>query len=139
MEFIEINWLLKYTENFRSSHGSISINSCTELNKTQFFPVNIVNFPFAKFMAQSHAKHFFRSTSECYVSVDLSTVSKKKNYFNKVMFQLFENHLWDNTIFPFLSFSKPKILRQNFISFFWSSYSFWDEAMFHFLLLKFVK
>ena len=30
-------------ENVRSSQGFISVNSCTELSKAQFFPASIVN------------------------------------------------------------------------------------------------
>ena len=42
MECIELNRLCKHMGKVRSSQASISINSCTELSKTQFFPVNIV-------------------------------------------------------------------------------------------------
>ena len=38
---IELNWLCKHMEKVRISQASISINSCTELSKTQFFPEGI--------------------------------------------------------------------------------------------------
>ena len=37
MEYIEINWLLKYMNKVRSSQAYISIDSCTELSKKQFY------------------------------------------------------------------------------------------------------
>ena len=37
MEYIEINWLLKYMNKVRSSQAYISIDSCTELSKNQFY------------------------------------------------------------------------------------------------------
>ena len=43
MEYIEFNWLRKHTKKARSSQASISINSCTESSKTQFFLEGIVN------------------------------------------------------------------------------------------------
>ena len=43
MEFVELICLSKYMKKVRSSQPCISINSCTELSKTQFFPVSIVN------------------------------------------------------------------------------------------------
>ena len=42
MKCIKLNWLRKYMKKIRSSQVSISINSCTELSKRQFFPVKIV-------------------------------------------------------------------------------------------------
>ena len=36
MESIEINWLCKHSKKVRSSQAYISVNSCTELIKTQF-------------------------------------------------------------------------------------------------------
>lgn len=41
---IEPNWSCKYMKKVRGSQASISNNSCTELNKTQFFPVSLVCF-----------------------------------------------------------------------------------------------
>ena len=38
MECIELNWLCKHTKKVRSSEAA-----STELSKTQFFPVNLVN------------------------------------------------------------------------------------------------
>ena len=52
MEFIEFN-LCKHRKKVRSSQVFISINSCTELRKTQFYPVSIVNcrkLPFLSFL-----------------------------------------------------------------------------------------
>ena len=50
MKFIEFIWLCKQKEKVRSNQASISINSYTELSKTQLFPVNNVKekniFPF---------------------------------------------------------------------------------------------
>ena len=42
MECIELNWLCKHMKKVWSSQTSISMNSCTELSKTQFVPVSIV-------------------------------------------------------------------------------------------------
>ena len=37
----ELIWMCKHQEKVRSNQASISINSCTELSKTQLFPVII--------------------------------------------------------------------------------------------------
>ena len=37
MEYIEINWLRKYMNKVRSSQAYISVDSCTELSKEQFY------------------------------------------------------------------------------------------------------
>ena len=46
MECIEHNRLCTHMKDFRSSQASISINYCTELSKTQFFPASIVKYLF---------------------------------------------------------------------------------------------
>ena len=50
MKFVELIWMCKHKEKARSNQASISINSCTELSKTQLFPVIIIKekiiFPF---------------------------------------------------------------------------------------------
>ena len=42
LECIELNWLYQHTKKVRSSQTSISIDSCTELSKTRFCPMIIV-------------------------------------------------------------------------------------------------
>ena len=42
MEFIELIWLWKHIKKVRSSQPSISLSSSTELSKTQFLPLSIV-------------------------------------------------------------------------------------------------
>ena len=42
IECKEIDWLCKQRKKVRSSQGAVSMNSCTELSKTHFFPVSIV-------------------------------------------------------------------------------------------------
>ena len=39
MKFIELIWLCKQKKKARSNQTFISIDSCTELSKTQLFPV----------------------------------------------------------------------------------------------------
>ena len=39
MECTEINWLYKHKKKVKSSQAPILINSCTELSKTQLFPI----------------------------------------------------------------------------------------------------
>ena len=53
MKFIELIWLCKQKEKARGNQATISIDSCTELSKTQLFPViNVkekIAFPFHMF------------------------------------------------------------------------------------------
>ena len=41
MEFIELDSLCKHRKKIRSTQVSVSINSCSEFSKTNFFPVGI--------------------------------------------------------------------------------------------------
>ena len=38
MKWIELHWLRKRIKEVKSNQASISINSCTKLSKTEFFP-----------------------------------------------------------------------------------------------------
>ena len=42
MECIELNSFCEHMQKVRSSQASITVNSCTELSKTQYFSVSIV-------------------------------------------------------------------------------------------------
>ena len=43
-QWIELNWLRKHMKKVRNSQASISIDSCSELSKTRFFPARIVKW-----------------------------------------------------------------------------------------------
>ena len=54
----ELIWMCKHQEKVRSNQASISINSCTELSKTQLFPVIIIKEFFFLFYIMFWSRDF---------------------------------------------------------------------------------
>ena len=74
MEWIKINSLCKHIKMFRSTKSSISINSCTELSKTQFFSVSIVKLTSIHFVFKKR----FRSSRDYYRQVRILSLIMRK-------------------------------------------------------------
>ena len=108
MECKEFNQLCKYMTKIRSSQAAIFVNSYTEWNKTQFFPVSIVKIIFESFKVIAV---FLRAMNNCFLFLNCSNkLIQKHHSINWVIGKIFKNNLTYkliNSIFfqqPFKSF-----------------------------------
>ena len=128
MEFIEIDWFCKHRKKVRSSQASISINSCTELSKTQLFLVSIVKFFITPlcvvFLPQTYASRLIsRSLSSLFIFCD--SIVSFCYYLLSFRYPLNSAFIFLVTVLPYSSF---------FISFFFLflvSLIFFNQKSFH--------
>ena len=77
IECKEFNGLCKYMTKIGSSQASISINSCTEWNKTQYSPVIIVKIMFESIKVIGVS---LRTTNNCFLFLNCSNKLIQKHH-----------------------------------------------------------
>ena len=84
MDFTKISWLCKHTKKVRIAQASISINSCTELSKTQYFPVFSLSIRMGHFTNRAVNIHLKSNEVVC-PKVKLVEVLNKQENIHKVI------------------------------------------------------